>query len=612
MQGNELNLKTITELLGLNFYIPEYQRGYRWTHQNVLQLLNDIWEYRQDKHNQHTFYCLQPVVVRKHTWQDKDGNTIEGYELIDGQQRLTTIHRIITYLMLEFLKVDSLAADYKNELYHLYYKTRLQSKEFLCGNTYDSSKPDLYYMSAAYECIRHWFEDEVKGLGRAEKNRFLDVLLPELKVQKEGEAKQLPEWSVQVIWYEINDTTQKSEDLFTRLNRGKIPLTSAELIKAKFVNADSFKGLHAEEKIKRRTQLIQIWDEMENQLNNPKFWAFISNEPLNRYSNKIEYLFDILTGKRSGEKDPLYSFVHFFTEQETAESLWNKWIQVEELYRSLLFWFSNREYYHKVGYLIATGTPIKTLTDKRRNCRKDEFENAIHELIGNSIHANWETLSYAKTNQHTDITKVLLLVNIELTLQNSYSQDFFPFEQYKRITKSLEHIHAQNIEGINQNNKTEWKLWLNAHLNVLPQIANDRQKAEKLMVEIRATDIEDRNYTYEDFKKHSARLLELIPTEEVNEAEYLHTLENMALLGLTENIMLSNSVFEVKRRKIIEMDRQGYFIPQATKRVFLKYYDGADTQHYAVWTKAERESYLRDIRTCIEKYKPETIEANAE
>lgn len=612
MNENYISTKTITELLEMNFYIPEYQRGYRWTKNNVLQLLNDIWEYRQDTNNQHTFYCLQPVVVRKHSWESNDGNKIEGYELIDGQQRLTTIHRMITYLMLEFLKVDSLKADYKKEVYHLYYKTRLQSKEFLSSNTYDNSKPDLYYMSEAYSCIKNWFEDEEKGLGRAEKNRFLDVLLPELKVQKEGEAISLPEWSVQVIWYEIKDSSQKSEELFTRLNRGKIPLTSAELIKAKFVNADSFKGLHPEEKIKRRTQLIQIWDEMENQLNNHKFWAFISNDSIDKYSNKIEYLFDIITAKKANEKDPLFSFVHFFTEKETAETLWSKWMQLEELYRSLLFWFSNREYYHKVGYLIATGMPIKILTDKRRNCRKADFEHAIHELIGNSIHANWEALTYEKSNQHTDLIKVLLLVNIELTLRNSYSQDFFPFEQYKRITKSLEHIHAQNVEGINQNNKSEWKFWLNAHLSVLPQIATDKKKSERLIAEILATDIDDRNYTYEDFKKHSASVLNLIPSEDLNEAEYMHNVENMALLGLTENIMLSNSVFEVKRRKIIEMDRQGYFIPQATKRIFLKYYDGTGTQHYAVWTKAERESYLNDIRSCIQKYKPEITDADAE
>jgi len=612
MAENHLLTKSITELLGMNFYIPEYQRGYRWTKTNVLQLLNDIWEYRQEAANQYSFYCLQPVVVRKHTWNDKDGKEIKGYELIDGQQRLTTIHRIITYLMAEFLKIDSLSVDYKNELYKLYYKTRMESATFLSGIRYDNSKPDLYYMSEAYECIKSWFEDEEKGLGRSEKNRFLDVLLPEQKIQEEGGTKQYPEWSVQVIWYEINDADQKSEDLFTRLNRGKIPLTSSELIKAKFVNADSFKGFTSDEKIKRRTQLVQIWDEIENQLNNPKFWAFISNVPITRFSNKIEYLFDIITGKKPGEKDLHFSFVNFFEAKESADSLWNKWMDVEELYRALSFWFTDKTFYHKIGFLIAVGTSIKTLVDLRKDHTKNSFEAEIDRLIGASIHPRWDELSYEKPSQHNDIVKTLLLTNIELILKNKHSHEFFPFDQYKSITKSLEHIHAQNIDGINRNNKSEWKLWLNAHIEILPQVSDQTDKVRKLVDEINGLDVDDKNYKFEDFKKHSNRVLELIPVDETHEGEFLNRIENMALLGLNENISLSNSVFEVKRRKIIALDKEGIFIPQATKRVFLKYYDTENSRHYAVWKKGERTAYLDDIRNCVETYKTINTEADEE
>lgn len=394
MAHNQIDTLSVTELLGMNFYIPEYQRGYRWTRTNVLQLLNDIWEYRQEPNNAKSFYCLQPVVVRKFSWEDINSNEVNGFELIDGQQRLTTIHRIITYLILEYLKVDSLAGDYKNELYSIYYKTRLQSKTFLDSNKYDRSKPDLYYLSEAYLCIKEWFEDERKAFGRAEKNKFLDVLLPELTDSQENEQKKYPEWSVQVIWYEIKDASQKSESLFTRLNRGKIPLTSAELIKAKFVNKESFKGIPEDDLIKRRTQLVQIWDEIENQLNNPKFWAFISNESINKYSNKIEYLFDIITGKKIGEKDPLYSFIHFFSEKETAVSLWEKWIRVEEIYRSLIYWHSNKNLYHKIGYLITSGTRIGKLVEIKKNHTKIEFQSEIDKLIAETVPDNWEELGY--------------------------------------------------------------------------------------------------------------------------------------------------------------------------------------------------------------------------
>ncbi len=106
--------------------------------------------------------------------------------------------------------------------------------------------------------------------------------------------------------------------------------------------------------------------------------------------------------------------------------------------------------------------------------------------------------------------------------------------------------------------------------------------------------------------------MELIPTEESNENEYLHRIENMALLGLSENIVLSNSVFEVKRRKVIEMDMKGTFIPQATKRVFLKYYTKSNSNHYSIWTREERKAYLKEIRSCIETYKPLNIEVDEE
>jgi uncharacterized protein with ParB-like and HNH nuclease domain len=42
---NNIELKAIKDLLGMNFYIPNYQRGYRWSHQQVKDLLGDIKEF---------------------------------------------------------------------------------------------------------------------------------------------------------------------------------------------------------------------------------------------------------------------------------------------------------------------------------------------------------------------------------------------------------------------------------------------------------------------------------------------------------------------------------------------------------------------------------------
>ena len=48
MAENNVSLKTINDLLEYNFFIPSYQRGYRWTERQVKDLLDDIWEFMID------------------------------------------------------------------------------------------------------------------------------------------------------------------------------------------------------------------------------------------------------------------------------------------------------------------------------------------------------------------------------------------------------------------------------------------------------------------------------------------------------------------------------------------------------------------------------------
>src|SRR5687768_18576698 len=78
----------VNEIVG-DFYVPAYQRGYRWGAAEVTHLLDDI-EASKDAR-----YYLQPVVVKRMA----DGR----WELIDGQQRLTTLYLILLYIRRENL-----------------------------------------------------------------------------------------------------------------------------------------------------------------------------------------------------------------------------------------------------------------------------------------------------------------------------------------------------------------------------------------------------------------------------------------------------------------------------------------------------------------------------
>ena len=103
--GNNIILETkfVADIRG-SFYIPSYQRGYRWSETEVVRLLDDI--YQNGKKN----YCLQPVVVRKKEDQ---------HELIDGQQRLTTlylIYMVYTEMMMIALRIPLLFLKMKRVL----------------------------------------------------------------------------------------------------------------------------------------------------------------------------------------------------------------------------------------------------------------------------------------------------------------------------------------------------------------------------------------------------------------------------------------------------------------------------------------------------------------
>ena len=114
------SLKPINTLRSKKFYIPAYQRGYRWTEQQVLDLLEDIKDFRasDEDRNPDRFYCLQPIVVRQR-------ENPEEWEVVDGQQRITTLFLILQYFNRRLIE------ELRGELYEIDFETRKRSKDFL-------------------------------------------------------------------------------------------------------------------------------------------------------------------------------------------------------------------------------------------------------------------------------------------------------------------------------------------------------------------------------------------------------------------------------------------------------------------------------------------------
>ena len=80
-----------------------------------------------------------------------------------------------------------------------------------------------------------------------------------------------------------------------------------------------------------------------------------------------------------------------------------------------------------------------------------------------------------------------------------------------------------------------------------------------------------------------------------NDGEWVHSIGNLALLSGGDNAALSNAVFEVKRQRILDLDRQGQYIPVCTRQVFLEYFTDADAQQAHFWSARDRESYVQAL-----------------
>lgn len=316
---NSISLRNIRSLSGLRFYIPDYQRGYRWTSTQGLQMLDDFRDFIASikKNNDGTFYCLQPVVVKPCVWTDSDGASVNGYEVIDGQQRLTTLLLLLKALY----DVDARNDDGRFHMFEIHYQTRAGSREFLdriSDNEYCDSCAldciDFYHMRLVYRALR----DALSNRDSSDRGKYNDRLLTDFILDSNidldeddddiGTSIDLAN-NVRVIWYEIGQAERAtSEGIFTRLNIGKIPLTNAELIKAMFLKDSNFGDVnpnapddvrHAQELgiNLRQNQIAQEWNQIEQRLQDDAFWYFLGGDDWEKeYDTRIELIFDLMEG----------------------------------------------------------------------------------------------------------------------------------------------------------------------------------------------------------------------------------------------------------------------------------------------------------------------------
>lgn len=598
MNMNNIELRPISDLLGKHFFIPSYQRGYRWTEPQVIALLKDIWDFVEEGSSE--IYCLQPIVVKK-KGTHQDGTDI--YEVIDGQQRLTTI-----YLILKKLENQLEDSDEKN-LGSLQYETR-DTQSYL-DNINEEQKMDnidFFHVFHANQHIQKWFRETAKT-SRTASTKFAPPFIDD----------------VHVIWYEVTDGSD-SIDIFTRLNIGKIPLTNGELIKSLFLRKGNFdidnkEGVDA--MYLKQLQIASEWDKIETTLQDNDFWYFIYN-PKNpfKYSTRIEYIFDLMKG-RSKEHEERYTFLEFDKDFKLDENLRTDrrpkiddlWLEIKQYFQTLREWYNRKEWFHLIGFLIASDVTIKeikalSIDNKGVALRKNEFTAALERRVRNVVEDyNLDELNY-QPKYMNKIRTILLLFNVETLNQNIGSQIRFPFNLYKETNNKdgfdVEHIRSKKGEEITTANRKEWvrellSFYIGIDINeindeIITNLGNEHNNKEiiETLYELYQEDnIADKAFS-DIFNKIADNLNE-------DENTDIDGLGNLALLNRSINRGYKNIMFPLKRKWLLEEERKGKYIPLCTKNVFMKAYS-KKMDSFMYWQNKDAEDYLAAIKTTLKKY----------
>lgn len=601
-----------------HFIIPSYQRGYRWDSKQVKDMLEDLCQFANDGNQKNNKYFLQPIVVK---------NTPEGWEVLDGQQRLTTMLLILKV----FLNGGYMGAAETETFLPLLYSISYRSRPNLNFDNCNSSENiDSYHLANAKNETETWMKAKMAG----KKIKTIEAIKNCL-FSDEAEIKK-----VYFIWYPISSSSddESSIKVFNRLNKGKISLTGSELIKALFImdcNHRSSDENEIEAK-QHEEQLSMEWAEMERKFQDDNFWYFLSNK---EEQTRIDVLFDFVTGKKT-KYDTDYSYRMFqnlydynLNPQNTElNAVWkgkkeqaqkdtytmdDAWKAVKETFNRILSWYESNLYYHYIGFLITQGMlplEINNQLEEKKKLFEGEWteENTktfLRVLIRNQFKqgaALLEKNDIDGIEYNSDFTrKILLLFNIETCVKTE--NQWFDFSKYKKENWDVEHIDSQNDATLQDfKERITWmenvdkclKLEIKSNAPYCDKALE--KKCSELIKHFKERNKVEQN-SYSEFYKEVNNHFSSGDSSDTNK----DNISNLTLLNSSTNREYKDAPFMYKRQVIINKDKDGKcFLPICTRNCFLKYYTDAENDISQLdamrWNKIDKSNYLTALHNVLD------------
>ena len=555
------------------YIIPSYQRGYKWEEKDIERLLNDINNFNIDE-NLDLFYCLQNITL-------VEKNDCNSFNVVDGQQRLTTIVIILSYLEEWSLIKDKLQYDIRKNTSdfleeYIYQKSDISGikkwedlLEKAKTNQKDYDYQDIFYIFNAYKKIQLWFETH-KDLKPIMKEKILNHVKMIINLQKKI----------------------KEQELFENLNGKRVPLDGADLIRALIITRVARREIGYLHDTTKQSVLINeervkiglLLDSYNH------WWSAVNKQEYFRHFTKEVIVSKFSSINFNDQTHPinniykLYALVYnngdlsmdFFEIESVKEDFLKK---LQTLQRSIENWYNDKELYHLILYTSI----YASAENKEKNFCKLNFCN-LYDTWKNKEPKRKSFIKHLKNRiKNSEVFKEILYTdpqkNKEIAFKEMYHNDRIvnisvlldiisilstqgemklPARYFKKHNEDIEHIFPQTPIGNKVKDKAKQTTILKQYIASINNLIENKNEQINLEEEINWDDPVWR-------EKMKSKI-----NDKVNKYIPLHSIGNLCVLDLSVNRGFGNDFFLEKRIDIMQKSHKGYYIRPHVYEAFNK------------------------------------------
>ena len=586
-----------SQLKQVYYNIPDYQRGYEWGENNVRLLLEDLKKFLDKIYISDTdkflddklFYCLQHITIIS---KDKG----EYYNVVDGQQRLTTIAIILAY----FGKADLLKGKLK-------YSSREDTGEFLNNEIFtrkyweqndkeeDVKHKDEFYIRAAANMVQTW--DKEQTWNSNQRKRYIEILLNRTKLI-------------------VNVVSGNEEMIFANINGAKAELDGADLLRAVQITHSSkekYETTHSDnsnEVNEYRVKMGMLLDEINNWCGQKDVRTFLGRflkddsfdkSGFNEKLYPINYLYRMMYEMHPDNNMPFeFRFFEYGLDIKGnggGDDNWEMYIELKRIYGFVRDWYENDEIYHYLSYLFSNFKSkvnfvaiYKTWENSKGKLSfitelKKEISKYILEIYSSDGENNEEpakeklknnlaNLSFSWYHDKESLVKILILLDVIYSCKSNYR---LPINYFVSKGEDIEHIGCQTPNEEDLNNKEKWLEYIKKLNDYKFDI--DKSRLDK----------------WEERLLKEQEVIDDVTSNIIDELNSygLNSIGNLVLLHSSQNRSYRNASFNTKKSIIIEdYYNNKYSIRPYTLKAF-------SSNHTSMWTlediKKSTETLAHDI-----------------